>query len=386
MLILPSLLLFQAVSPPAGSTAKDIVVTARPLSQTARDLAACMARHCPPPEEINATLAHAENQVVAGDYPGARQTLRAGRKRNLRYARQFPVEVAELSRASGRVASLNGFVVESRFGQIESHQTLKKGLGPNDPRTLQQRLEVGDVLARQGMLPTAVNLYEDVADQARNAGLPTVAARALFRKAVLLATAASVDPAYRDAALRASRTLERSNEPAIAPYREGLILLRAQLAAMEGRPGAIDDAIAAMRARPVRRPLLIFAPQIDVANLPQRGFLDDPQTTPTWTTGRSDAEWADVSFWIAPDGSVRDVEVLRTSGKGIGSWLSSVARALPLRRYAPLAMDATSPGLLRVERYSFVYDRFMPTGSRIVARSPYGRLEILDLTAEPDRG
>lgn len=380
------LLLAQAAAPSPAGPPRDIVVTARSLDQTARDLAACVQRACPPPEDIGATLAHAENQVVAGDYPGARQTLRAGRKRNLRHARDFPIDVADLSRASGRVASLNGFVVETRFGQIESFQILKKGLGPDDPRTLQQRLEVGDVLARQGMLPTAVNLYEDVADQARKAGLPTVAARALFRKAMLFATAASVDPAYRDAARRASRALERSDDPAMAPYREGLVLLRAQLAAMEGRPAAIDEAIAAMRARPVRRPLLIFAPQVNVAEAPRRVFVDEPQPIPAWATGRADAEWADVSFWVAPDGSVRDVEVLRTSARGVGPWLNAVTRSLPLRRYAPLAMDATAPGLLRVERYSFVYDRFMPTGSRIVARSPYGRLEILDLTAEPDRG
>jgi tetratricopeptide (TPR) repeat protein len=380
-----ALLLILAQAAPAAAPAKDVVVTGRPLAQTARDLAECLARRCPPPEDINATLAHAENQVVAGDYPGARQTLRAGRTRNGRHAGSYPVDVADLMRAIGRVASLNGFVAKGRQGQIDAYEILKKGLGPNDPRTLQQRLEIGDLLARQGMLPTAVDLYESVAKQARNAGMPAVAARALFRKAVLFASAASVDPAYRYAARRASIALENDPDPAIAPFREGLVLLRAQLAALAGHPEAIDEAIAAMRSRPSLRPLLVFAPEVNLSQASRQTIIDQPQSVPAWATGRSEAEWADISFWIAPDGTVRDVEVLRTSARGVGSWLQAVTTALPRRRYAPLALAPTSPGLLRVERYSFVHDRFVPIGSRMTARSPLGRLEVLDMTAEPDR-
>src|SRR5689334_5748720 len=68
-----------------------IVVTGRSLADTAKALKDCLARHCPPDEDVAATIAHAENQFVSGDYKSARQTLLAGSGRNKRHAKQYPV-------------------------------------------------------------------------------------------------------------------------------------------------------------------------------------------------------------------------------------------------------------------------------------------------------
>ena len=85
----------QAGQPGAAPVAGDIVVTARSLQDTADALAACIARNCPPDEDIAATLAHAENQFVGGDYRSARR-IRQGVK----------AEVEGLCRGDGTVSHM----------------------------------------------------------------------------------------------------------------------------------------------------------------------------------------------------------------------------------------------------------------------------------------
>jgi hypothetical protein len=60
-----------------SGSGQTIVVTGTSLAQTERNLRECLARRCPPDEDIAATLAHAENQFVAGDYAAARRTTKA---------------------------------------------------------------------------------------------------------------------------------------------------------------------------------------------------------------------------------------------------------------------------------------------------------------------
>src|SRR5689334_6772385 len=84
----------------------EIVVKGASLNETRKQLDDCLARHCTPGEDIDATLAHAENQFVSGDYQGAQRTLAKGHGRNWRYATTLPVEVADLDRAYGRLTNL----------------------------------------------------------------------------------------------------------------------------------------------------------------------------------------------------------------------------------------------------------------------------------------
>ena len=75
-ILLISLALAGAAPPPqaeSDQTGGPIVVTGIPLRQTERALRACIARKCPPKEDIDATLAHAENLFVAGKYQDARR-------------------------------------------------------------------------------------------------------------------------------------------------------------------------------------------------------------------------------------------------------------------------------------------------------------------------
>lgn len=97
----------QAVAAPAAPS-RDVVVKARPLATYKSDPDACIARHCPPKNEIAASLAYAQARLLAGDYAGSRSTLLKVRRRNARFAADLPVDVSDLHHATARVADLNG--------------------------------------------------------------------------------------------------------------------------------------------------------------------------------------------------------------------------------------------------------------------------------------
>ena len=99
LLALASPALAQSEPEERGQT---IIVTGTPLSQTERALRDCIARRCPPDQDVAASLAHAENQFVAGDYEGARRTTKASLGRNNRHAENL--SGAGLESLAGRIA------------------------------------------------------------------------------------------------------------------------------------------------------------------------------------------------------------------------------------------------------------------------------------------
>lgn len=359
---------------PAPDQEKAIVVTGRRLADTERALKDCLARRCPPKEDIAATLAHAEAQFMAGAYPEARQTLGASRGRNARHARDLPVDVANLTRAYAKLTSIDGRADLSRTIDIDTIDALKSGLSANDPRVLMQRLNNGDHYAKLGRMQAAVEVYDTVARQARAASLPLVEGHAMLRAAVLYGALAGVVHSYRSDSRKRIARIERTTAPELAPFRNAAALLKAQLAAYDGDKTAIDKAVATMNATPASAPVLLSAPPIDMVE----ELADAPLSQRTGGSYRP--QWVDVSFWIAPDGSVRDIQQIRESETLSGDWPVRAKRALAKRRYAPLALDPTSPGVLRVERYLQVSDVAPVTGSRIAQRSSSKRIEIVDLT------
>ncbi|VVT16749.1 conserved hypothetical protein [Sphingomonas sp. EC-HK361] len=375
------LMLLAQVGSPAV-TEKPIVVTARRLDDTRRALDACLARKCPPSEDIDTSLAHAENQFLAGDYEAARTTLLASRRRNARFAKTLPVPVSDLSRANARMAALVGMPDVARVNTIEALDALKAGLPSNDARVLSQRLEIGDVFARQGRLTAATDMYDDVAKRARDAGQPLIQGYAMLRKAVLYGAMASIDSAYRQAAQRAIRAIENADGTGLEPFKDGVKLLKARLAVFDGDTKAIDAALASMQKVSTKAPILVFAPPIAAD---ERGRIDGTKMSSLQIRGSDNAQWADVSFWVAPDGTVRDIDVMRQSDTLDPTWLERATKALAGRRYQPMAMAPGSPGLLRVERYSYVWDRASETGTRIATRVSTGHVEILDLTVAPEQ-
>ena len=393
-----------AITPAAAQNRGDdnptIVVTGKSLADTERELRECIARHCPPDEDIAATLAHAENQFVAGKYKDARTTMLAGIGRNKRFAREYPIPVSDLLRANARVASHLGESQAYRIGTIESLDAMRAGLSPDDPRVLVQRVELADMEAQFGRFESAQNGYAAVARDAHRLGHTRVEAFAMLRGAWLWTAMAKEDPArYGPRARRALDALAVRTEPEFRPYAGAARVIRARLDSDAGDKHAFDALIADyVKLPPVTRPVLLYSPPIDlsVLMLPDRRtpdlITDVSDAAPSGVTSRqtgmgSDDQWIDVIFWIKPDGTTGDVEIARRGPKRAPLWEQPVLQSIAARRYAPLALDPSDPGLMRVERYTLTSDYTHGasdvTGTRLRNREVNPKVEMLDLSADP---
>jgi hypothetical protein len=374
---LPLLLQAMDPAPAAPDERAPIIVTARPIEQTGKALADCLARRCSPAEDMAASIAHAENHFLSGEYEEALGVLGGSRRRNHREAARHPDLVAGLNRAYARISGHLGQNAKERIASINAVDALKAGLPSDDDRILVQRIEIGDMHLAQGRLDMGVANYRKVIKQARRANRPMIEGHAMLRLATIYAAATLVDqPAYARHARAAIADLQAAAAPEMAPFRKAGLLIAAQLAETTGDKGAIDRLIASHEIAPTERPLLLHAPSLEPEARPGRaspaGRVYDPY--------RAD-QWIDVTFWIEPDGSVTDPGVLRQSETLKNFWVAGVLEGIKARRYAPLAMRQ-----LRVERYIRTANLYIDPGSRAPVRSPTPRIEMLDLTEEPRGG
>ena len=354
-----------------GGSDKPIVVYGFDLEASGRDLTNCIARTCAPIDDVNATLAHAENQFMSGDYAAARATVRASRKRNGEFARSSPVAVAELARVDARLSALVGLSNRARITNLDALDILNSGLTRDHPRALRQRLQVADIFARQGRMTAAAQIYDKVAKRARAAKLGAVEGEALFRSVALYAAAASVAPAYQPAAKAAIKRIEDTRDPALMPYRRGVALLKARLALLSGKHKQADAVIA--RLTPAAgTPVLLYAPRIELATVSSAWRV-------ATDAGDKSPQWVDLQFTIAADGKVRAIELLRQSPTPITGWLDAARKSLAARRYAPLLFDTADGEEMRIERFTLVEDRISSSRSRIRGRGD-ARIDITDLT------
>lgn len=365
-----------------GSQNPTIVVTGKSLADTERALRDCIAHNCPPDEEAAATIAHAENQFVAGDYKSARGTLLRGSARLKRFAREYPVPISDLLRANSRVAAHLGEGEAYRVGALDVLATLKTGLGSDDPRVLVARVEVADSLAQFGRFDLAEQRYNDVIRQARKLGLPVVEGFAMLRVASMRSQMAEEDPAkWRKRAYDSIDELINSPKPEHRPFGRAAAVLRARLAVQSGDKRAVDTVIADLRAHPTKTPVLIYSESIRPPQRSGRAGLSG-STTMRAATQDFDDQWVDISFWVAPNGQTTDVDVLRQSDHFDKDWGAPIMASIRTRRYAPLKLDPSDPGILRVERYTLTSRYTTNTGSRLRDREATPRIEMLDLSTD----
>lgn len=367
-------------APAAAQTARDgsdIIVTATPLDQTARRLAECLARNCPPKEDIDASLAHAENQFVAGDYAGARGTLSKAVRRNNGYRRVLPVEVSDLQRAYGRMIDVGGRPDVARILQIDSLDTLKEGLDGDDHRVFLQRALVADQFAQNGRWRAAEDIYAQIERKAAAAGLPQVSAYALLRRANLLGALAASDEMHAPRYRALLNRLEKLPGDALTRYRLAATLLRAKDAAQRHDDTALEAIVAGIDATRFAQPHLLYAPTIVLgrtspSQLPESGATVPPQ-------------WADFRITIGQNGRVESAEILRQSPHLEQRWIREVRNSIVHRRYTPYTGDPTSAPATRIERFSFVQDwanndHPMSRSSRIRGQKADVRVAWIDLT------
>jgi hypothetical protein len=364
-----------AVSPPPPSTpvvGPDVVVVGRSLQDTQDALRRCLARHCPPKEDIDASMAHAENQFLVGDFKGARGTLTASRGRNKRFARELPVPVAELLRVDALVGSLLGDADYARIGTIDSVSALKAGLPRDDQRIVAQRLLVAAVFAREGRFRTAVNMCDAVAERAAEMGWGALQGEAMFRAAALYGMASTVDPAYASEARARLRKLEELRVPGARSYTDAAVLIQVKVAQMRHDDKALAAAQARMRTMRVGQAMLLYAPDVDLGN----PAVAQGNLHPSLDLR---GQWIDLSFTVAPDGRVRDLQEIARGPRVEGRWVELAREAVAKREYVPLDQAADGPGIAQAERVVLVSDVGFDTGTHM--RRPIGppRLQFVAL-------
>jgi hypothetical protein len=376
-----------ALLAPSVALADEIVVTGKPLKDTAADLKACLERKCPPDEDVKATLAHAENQFVAGDYAGSRRTLQASIGRNRRYGERYPVPVSDLFRANGRIAEHMGEAKNFQLSVLDMRDTLKDGLGENDFRVLVAQIEVADSRAKLGFPDEAMRMYKDIEEKSLGLGKNRVATLARIRQALIMKVRYDDTPdegLKRDLLEKLDQVIARplagAEEFALAAE-----VIRAKVDRKEGSSGSTEALIKRFAEQGgVSRPLLIYSEpleRIDLSGKSAEG-IPDPNTLTRLTALSAVGQWADIGFWIGADGHVSDVEVLRSQGAQY--WVKPVAENIRKRLYAPLKKDGdAAPGFYMIERYTqtarFESDS---TGSRIRRREATPRIERIDITPD----
>lgn len=370
-------------APAFAATAEQdtIVVTAKSLKQTEADLAACLARNCPPDEDVRATLAHAENQFVAGGYKGARTTLLKSVSRNRKFGDKYPVPVSDLYRGSARVAAHLGEGSDFQFSTIASRDVLKKGVGPSDPRTLVGDIEVGDMRAKLGFPTEAERIYKSVGERAAALKFSGIVSAIEIRQALLklsgdlpteqkegrdrlIKFTQGTDPAQRGARLAARVLLARTDRK--TGNDETTKALLAEYAAMGG----------------TQRPTLLAAEPIKQAEAPRGSESEGRTATTQMATKNFEGQWFDIGFWITPEGHTSEIEVIRKNGTE-DLFVKPVIESIKTRLYAPLKRDPGDPGVYAVERYTMTsFWRDDDTGTRMRQRSPVPRIERMDLTPD----
>jgi hypothetical protein len=387
IMTMSSMALAQVNAPVQPATA-DILVTARALQESADALAACLARNCPPDEDIRAALAHAENQFVTGRYRDARGTILASLRRNRQHREEYPIDVSDLMRANSRVAGHLGEASAYQTAVLDMRDTLRNALSQDDPRVLAAQIEVADSRARLGYPREARDGYRQIAEQATARNLPRIAAFARLRLATMDLPKERVDRVPSRVAAALSSLNDIASQGAVIGE-DVALLAEVGLARIEREGGNFTRTQALLRrfaaGDGTNRPLLLDGRTID---LDDRDNAPDRMGSATRLAGVSaDNRWIDVGFWINADGGVNDFEVLRRSQGGNGSWVAAVERSIRSRRYAPLdASDGLpSHGVYVIERYTLTSDFQDPTaciGSRLRCRSSRMRVDRIELTPD----
>ena len=401
-----------AVSAPPNS----IVVIGRAIQDRKAALTACLARRCPPNEDIDASLALAESQLIAGKYREARFTLLEALGRNKREAIAYPIPVSDLYRANGRVAAHLGYDEDYYRSTWGIYNTLKKGLPEAKDRQYSAMMEVAEMMATTRGHDRAREYYRSIVHHAREDGRADIAALAELRMIL------RHYPAY--AREEAIRKIAASADPQTRAAQLEARLALARMAYEKKDEGKGDAIVAELASYEIRKPILVYAPRWDVESglAHQDSFpvmadnrdvlsMDGNGTTGGQNSGAGGAGgrpanptqmspngphsfsssrmplnvedmWLDVGFRITSEGKVADVQTLRSHGN-IG-WAKPLLASIQGRRYTPA--HPSSPGTYRTERYTYTSGLEAGTASHGQQHSPNARVEYIDLSdiAAPD--
>lgn len=347
-----------------------IIVTGRRLRANERALADCIERVCATDEDVDASLAHAEDLFVAGNYDAAQAITKASLKRNRDKAVAYPVAVSDLQRANARIGAHRGSKFDFRNSTYGIRNALRSGLPIDDPRLVWAELEIAEMLVSIGSMNGARGLYAKADRGALAIGRPDLSALARLRWAWKDHTAGRRTDARRRIGVIANLLDPRQRTPRLAAR-----ILLARLDRANSKFESSDALIRELASLKGSKPILIFAPPIDPA---EAAATYTNRKLERLTDEDSGEQWLDIGFWIRPDGRTKDVEILRRSGRS--SWSGPILASISARRYAA-AGGIEGLGAFRVERYSLTNFPVFDSGTRMKIPGP-PRIEMLDLTLD----
>jgi hypothetical protein len=366
-----------AAQPPRepASGGQDVVVTGTRIQDYRDRLAACLARHCPVNEDVDATLALAEVLFMAGDYRDARTAIRGSIGRNRGAANHFPEPVSDLFRANARVSRHIGMDAEAQRTTREILYALQAGLPTEDYRHFTARLEISQSLIAFGQYRAARNELSRLITLARAAGRTDV---------VQVAELRSLWADYLDTPARTvpSRLIEMAGwtDPARRISAVGARILLIRIYTEHGDT-ARADAMTAELGRMGSRRQLLFNPPYEMA-VHEVGVGSGASGMASYTnvnfrmSDNFEDKWIEVGFWIKPDGRVDDLEIVRRS-RGSGGWETPLIESMRGRRYS-----TGTESTYRLERYTYTAGYENRTGSHLTQRSPAARVEYFDLSGD----
>jgi len=364
---------FAQEMPPAAaqSGGQEVTVTGRRIQDFRDRLRACIARGCPPNEDVDATLALAEVEFEAGEYEDARRTILQSLGRNRQHARSYPEPVADLYRSRARVSRHLGRGEESLRSTLDVRRTLQQGIETEDYRHFTARLEVAEAYTRASRLEEARNELNDLARAAGAANRPDIATLAELRGTWLSYLLAPYGEAR-------GRLAEMARDTSNRVRAVGAQILLARVYRDQGDPRRADQLVAELARRDTGRRALVYSPPYV---LQARETIEEGGTVNVNTRipDTFDRTWIDVGFWVMPDGRVDGLEIIRQRGNT--DWAEPLLRSIRGRRYTE-AGDNTPT--FRLERYTYTADLQRVSGTRIMQRGQRARVEYYDLsTGEP---
>lgn len=348
-----------------------IVVTGERIADLRARLAACIARACPPNEDVDASLALAEGEFLNGDYDYAEQTIAASISRNRRHRRAYPEPVADLYRSQARVQAHRGRDDLASQSTYETLRTLRAGLPQEDHRHFTARLEIVQAELKAGNRHGVIRELGELIEQARKAGRDDVARRAEMRR---LQLSYAITP-YGVPARRLLQ-LANSTDPARDFERVSARFFLSRVYRARGDIARSDEMLAGLPKSDADTRTLLYAPRIRLARAE-----GEPSLIPGMNIDNFEDAWIDVAYWILPDGSVESAEIVRKGASA--DWADPVLTAIRGRRYS--TSQDPSPSY-RLERYTYTASRGTRTGSRLSMYTGRPRVEYLDLTSPSEPG
>ncbi|MEM8827641.1 MAG: energy transducer TonB [Pseudomonadota bacterium] len=382
-------------SPGEAVTPVETTSKQKTLSDLKEDLTLCLAGSCDPEEDIDASLIYAEELFVAGEIRAAYAVVMNAVKRNEAVASEYPGPISSLHRASARLAEQLGDLDAARHGLTRMRDVLRDHDTDNLEDRVVTEIELADGIRKAGDWGAAENGYRNALQLALDGEQAKMAALTAMRLADTLMNApvglagVGVDP-YE---ARRERIAEARNILAdlltVQPQDDSYLVTKAKLMAIRidretglltsaAAEAALDGVIAEMAALPPSAtPTLVHQPGIVTGVEPN--FTHDVGRPGDRVGGVED--WVDVRFRIDSDGRPTDVEAVQSSGAA--DWPGRVMSGIRGRRYVPpVSADQFSPGNVRLERITRVYD-IEPearAGASMRVRSGRASVRSVDLT------